>query len=228
MALVELLARPTRAGRADAAHALQQPRGHQRGVRRRHRRPGRQLEDTRTGATLCDPTRSPVILEKMDFPDPVIEIAHRTPVQGGPGKARRRPAEAGRRRSHFPGLYRSGRAARPSFAAWASCIWTSRSISSSGPTRLKPMSASRRSAIARPSSGGPRSTARTRSGTGGSGPVRADPAVRVPDPASRAPGYAFEGQRSSAATVRAASTSPASREGLAARKRKTGSSPASR
>ena len=33
------------------------------------------LKDTRTGDTLCDPVKSPVILEKMDFPDPVIEIA---------------------------------------------------------------------------------------------------------------------------------------------------------
>ncbi|MDO1560006.1 elongation factor G [Brevundimonas sp. 2R-24] len=33
------------------------------------------LKDTRTGDTLCDPTRSPVILEKMEFPAPVIEIA---------------------------------------------------------------------------------------------------------------------------------------------------------
>jgi elongation factor G len=33
------------------------------------------LKETRTGDTLCDPTKSPVILEKMDFPDPVIEIA---------------------------------------------------------------------------------------------------------------------------------------------------------
>jgi len=33
------------------------------------------LKDTRTGDTLCDPLKSPVILEKMDFPDPVIEIA---------------------------------------------------------------------------------------------------------------------------------------------------------
>jgi elongation factor G len=32
------------------------------------------LKDTRTGDTLCDP-QNPVILEKMDFPDPVIEIA---------------------------------------------------------------------------------------------------------------------------------------------------------
>ena len=31
------------------------------------------LKDTRTGETLCDPSK-PVILEKMDFPDPVIEM----------------------------------------------------------------------------------------------------------------------------------------------------------
>ena len=32
------------------------------------------LKDTRTGDTLCDPN-NPVILEKMEFPDPVIEMA---------------------------------------------------------------------------------------------------------------------------------------------------------
>ncbi len=32
------------------------------------------LKDTRTGDTLCDPNK-PVILEKMEFPEPVIEIA---------------------------------------------------------------------------------------------------------------------------------------------------------
>ena len=32
------------------------------------------LKETRTGDTLCDPAK-PVILENMDFPDPVIEIA---------------------------------------------------------------------------------------------------------------------------------------------------------
>jgi elongation factor G len=32
------------------------------------------LKDTRTGDTLCDPIK-PVILEKMEFPEPVIEIA---------------------------------------------------------------------------------------------------------------------------------------------------------
>jgi elongation factor G len=33
------------------------------------------LKDTRTGDTLCDPNRSPILLDKMDFPEPVIEIA---------------------------------------------------------------------------------------------------------------------------------------------------------
>ncbi|WP_312137722.1 elongation factor G [Brevundimonas sp.] len=33
------------------------------------------LKETRTGDTLCDPLKSPVILEKMEFPAPVIEIA---------------------------------------------------------------------------------------------------------------------------------------------------------
>ncbi|MDP4594719.1 MAG: elongation factor G [Beijerinckiaceae bacterium] len=32
------------------------------------------MKDTRTGETLCDPNK-PIILEKMDFPDPVIEMA---------------------------------------------------------------------------------------------------------------------------------------------------------
>ena len=32
------------------------------------------LKDTITGETLCD-SQKPIILESMDFPDPVIEIA---------------------------------------------------------------------------------------------------------------------------------------------------------
>ena len=30
------------------------------------------LKETRTGDTLCDPLKSPVILERMEFPAPVI------------------------------------------------------------------------------------------------------------------------------------------------------------
>ena len=32
------------------------------------------VKDVTTGETLCDPN-NPIILEKMDFPDPVIEVA---------------------------------------------------------------------------------------------------------------------------------------------------------
>jgi elongation factor G len=39
------------------------------------------LKDTRTGDTLCDPSK-PVILEKMDFPDPVIEMAIEPKTKG--------------------------------------------------------------------------------------------------------------------------------------------------
>src|SRR5437868_2403547 len=39
------------------------------------------LKDTRTGDTLCDPQK-PVILEKMDFPEPVIEIAIEPKTKG--------------------------------------------------------------------------------------------------------------------------------------------------
>src|SRR5579863_3337603 len=39
------------------------------------------LKDTRTGDTLCDPAH-PVILERMEFPDPVIEIAIEPKTKG--------------------------------------------------------------------------------------------------------------------------------------------------
>jgi elongation factor G len=39
------------------------------------------LKDSRTGDTLCDPTK-PVILEKMEFPEPVIEMAVEPKTKG--------------------------------------------------------------------------------------------------------------------------------------------------
>lgn len=32
------------------------------------------LKETQTGHTLCDPNK-PILLEKMEFPDPMIQIA---------------------------------------------------------------------------------------------------------------------------------------------------------
>ena len=39
------------------------------------------MKDTTTGDTLCDPAK-PVALERMEFPDPVIEVAVEPKVEG--------------------------------------------------------------------------------------------------------------------------------------------------
>ncbi len=64
------------------------------------------LKETRTGDTLCDPNK-PVILEKMDFPEPVIEMAVE-PKSKADQKSWRRAGEAARGRSVFPRQHRSG------------------------------------------------------------------------------------------------------------------------
>ena len=43
------------------------------------------LKTVTTGDTLCDPSHI-VILEKMEFPDPVISSSSRAKDKGGPGK----------------------------------------------------------------------------------------------------------------------------------------------
>ena len=65
------------------------------------------LKDTRTGDTLCDPLK-PVILERMEFPAPVIEMAVEADLQGRSGEARRRAVEARRRGSVLQRLDRPG------------------------------------------------------------------------------------------------------------------------
>ena len=62
------------AHRPPAADARQQARGDQGGPGRRHRRAWSGLRTTTTGDTLCDEDK-PVILEKMEFPEPVIHVA---------------------------------------------------------------------------------------------------------------------------------------------------------
>ena len=86
------------------------------------------LKDTRTGDTLCDPAK-PVILEKMDFPDPVIEMAVEPKTKADQEKMARRAAQAGDRGSVLPRVDRSANPARPSSRAWASFTSTSRSTS---------------------------------------------------------------------------------------------------
>ena len=84
------------------------------------------LKDTRTGDTLSDEDE-PIILEAMKFPNPVIDVAIEPKIEGRPGQAGHRAAEAGRRGSDVPGAHATPRPARRSSRAWASC--TSRSSS---------------------------------------------------------------------------------------------------
>ena len=65
------------------------------------------LKDVRTGDTLCDPQK-PVILEKMEFPDPVIEIAIEPKSKADQEKLGVALAEARRRGPVVPRPHRSG------------------------------------------------------------------------------------------------------------------------
>ena len=85
------------------------------------------LKEARTGDTLCDPNK-PVILEKMEFPEPVIEIAIEPKSKADQeklgvalAKLAAEDPRSGCRPIRNP--------ARPSSRAWANCISTSRSIS---------------------------------------------------------------------------------------------------
>ena len=64
------------------------------------------LKESTTGDTLCDPAK-PVILEKMEFPEPVIEIAIEPKTKADQEKLGARAAASGRRRSVLPRVDRS-------------------------------------------------------------------------------------------------------------------------
>ena len=78
------------------------------------------LKNTTTGETLCDPAH-PVVLERMEFPEPVIEIAVEPKTKGDQEKMGRRwPGSPPRiRRSASRSITKAG---RRSSRAWASCI----------------------------------------------------------------------------------------------------------
>ena len=62
---------------------------------------------TTTGDTICD-EQHPVILESMEFPEPVIELAIEPKTKAGQGKMGEALCKTGRRRSYFPCSYQSG------------------------------------------------------------------------------------------------------------------------
>ena len=79
------------------------------------------LKDTTTGDTLCDPAQ-PIVLERMEFPEPVIEVAVEPKTKGDQEKMGVALQPPGAGRSVVPRLRPITRAARPSSRAWASCI----------------------------------------------------------------------------------------------------------
>ena len=86
------------------------------------------LKDTRTGETLSDPNK-PVLLEKMEFPEPRHRDEDRAEDQGRPGEDVDGAVDAGARGPLLPRVDRPGDQRRPSSRAWASFISTSRSTS---------------------------------------------------------------------------------------------------
>ena len=84
------------------------------------------LKDTTTGDTLCDPQK-PVILERMEFPEPVIEIAIEPKSKADQEKMGVALQPACRRRIRPSASRPTRNPARRSSPAWASCISTSSS-----------------------------------------------------------------------------------------------------
>ena len=62
------------------------------------------LKDTTTGDTLCD-EKNPVILESMEFPEPVISVAVEPKTKADQEKNGYSSCSFGRRRSYFQSSY---------------------------------------------------------------------------------------------------------------------------
>ena len=130
------------------------------------------LKEARTGDTICDVAK-PVILEKMEFPDPVIAKSVEPKSKADQEKLGMALAKLANEDPSFSAYRPIRNRARRSFRAWASCISTSRSISCAASSRSMPMSARRRLPTARPS---PRLAMLTT-------PTRSSRVVRVSSPA---------------------------------------------
>lgn len=81
------------------------------------------LKDTTTGDTLCDENNQ-IILESMEFPDPVIEVAIEPKTKAGQDKMTMRCC-VWRKKTRLSRPTPIRKRARPSSPAWASCIWKS-------------------------------------------------------------------------------------------------------
>ena len=105
------------------------------------------LKDTRTGDTLCD-LQKQVVLERMEFPEPVIEIAIEPKSKADQEKLGVALAKLAAEDPSFR-VSTDQESGRQFSRGWANFTSTSRSTSCAGPTRSMPISALRRSPIAR-------------------------------------------------------------------------------
>ena len=65
------------------------------------------MKNTTTGDTLCD-THEPIVLESLDFPEPVIHVAVEPKTKSDQDKLSPRPANPGRGGPDVPGARRRG------------------------------------------------------------------------------------------------------------------------
>lgn len=164
------------------------------------------MKDVTTGDTLCDLDK-PIILERMDFPDPVISVAVEPKTKADQEKMGIAWASWPRRTRHSA-YVPTKRPARPSSRAWASCTWTSSSTACAASSTSRPTSASRRWLTGKKSA----IPARSRAVLCASPAAVANTAIAgsVSPPATRARKAWSSSTRSSAAWYRA-STYPRSR-----------------
>ncbi len=81
------------------------------------------LKDVTTGDTLCDPDH-PIILERMEFPEPVISIAVEPKTKADQEKMGLALGRLAKEDHHSAyGLMKN--LTRPSSLVWVNCTWTS-------------------------------------------------------------------------------------------------------
>ena len=95
------------------------------------------LKNTTTGDTLCD-EKHPVILESMEFPEPVIRVAIEPKTKAGQGENGHRPCQTGRGGPDVSAPIRTTRPAKPSLRAWASCTLRLLSTACCASSRWRP------------------------------------------------------------------------------------------
>ena len=85
------------------------------------------MKNITTGDTISDENK-PIILESMEFPDPVVRVAVEPKTRAGPGQNGHRAQPSCSGRSVVPGLRPTTKPARRSSPEWANFTLRSSSI----------------------------------------------------------------------------------------------------